>query len=84
MSPANGTSGNDASFPGRRHDERDSARRLGLPPPSLQTGGTSTGHLVLMEQPERVVDMTVAWWKYMLNGDEDAKKDVHGRQLRSL
>jgi hypothetical protein len=40
----------------------------------LQTGGTSTGHLVLMEQPERVVDMTVAWWKFMLNGDEEAKK----------
>ncbi len=40
----------------------------------LETGGGSTGHLVLMEQPERVVDMTIAWWQYMLNGDEDAKE----------
>ncbi len=40
----------------------------------LETGGTSTGHLVLMEQPERVVDMAVAWWKYRLNDDEEAKK----------
>lgn len=39
----------------------------------LPTGGVRTGHLVLMEQPERVVDMTVAWWKYLLNGDNDAK-----------
>ena len=44
----------------------------------LETGGTSTGHLVLMEQPERVIDMTVAWWKYMLNGDQDAKKMFMG------
>jgi hypothetical protein len=40
----------------------------------LETGGTSTGHLVLMEEPERVVDMAVAWWKYRLNGDAEAKK----------
>jgi hypothetical protein len=40
----------------------------------LETGGTSTGHLVLMEQPERVVDMAVAWWKWQLNGDLEAKK----------
>jgi len=40
----------------------------------LETGGHSTGHLVLMEQPERVAEMAVAWWKYMLNDDEEAKK----------
>jgi hypothetical protein len=40
----------------------------------LQTGGTSTGHLVLMEQPDRVIDMTLAWWKWQLNGDAQAKK----------
>ena len=40
----------------------------------LETGGMATGHLVLMEQPERVIDMAVAWWKYMLKGDQDAKK----------
>jgi hypothetical protein len=40
----------------------------------LETGGGSTGHLVLMEQPERVWEMAVAWWKYMLKGDEEAKK----------
>jgi pimeloyl-ACP methyl ester carboxylesterase len=44
----------------------------------LETGGTATGHLVLMEQPERVIDMTVAWWKYMLHGDQDAKKTFMG------
>jgi hypothetical protein len=27
-----------------------------------------------MEQPDRVVDFAVAWWKYMLLGDEEAKK----------
>jgi hypothetical protein len=40
----------------------------------LATGGNYTGHLVLMEQPERVVDMAVAWWKWQLKGDEEAKK----------
>jgi hypothetical protein len=40
----------------------------------LETGGNFTGHLTLMEQPERVTDMTIAWWKYQLNGDAEAKK----------
>jgi hypothetical protein len=40
----------------------------------LETGGGSTGHLVLMEQPDRVVGMTLAWWQYMLKGDQTAKK----------
>jgi hypothetical protein len=40
----------------------------------LPTGGNNTGHLVLMMQPERVTDMTVAWWKWQLNGDQEAKK----------
>lgn len=40
----------------------------------LETGGAVTGHLTVMEQPERVVDPTVAWFKYMLNGDQEAKK----------
>jgi hypothetical protein len=40
----------------------------------LETGGVATGHLVLMMQPERVLDMTVAWWNWQLNGDEEAKK----------
>jgi hypothetical protein len=39
-----------------------------------QTGGDSTGHLTLMEQPERVVDMAVAWWKWQLKDDATAKK----------
>ncbi|HEY6555739.1 MAG TPA: hypothetical protein VI072_00640, partial [Polyangiaceae bacterium] len=39
----------------------------------LQTGGTATGHLVLMMQPERVSDMNVAWWKWQLKGDQQAK-----------
>lgn len=40
----------------------------------LQTGGSSTGHLVLMEQPERVWQLTVAWWQWQLNGSQEAKK----------
>lgn len=38
------------------------------------TGGSATGHLTLMEQPERVVDVAIAWWKWQLKGDEEAKK----------
>lgn len=40
----------------------------------LETGGNVTGHLTLMEQPERVTEPTIAWWNYMLKGDEEAKK----------
>ena len=40
----------------------------------LETGGAVTGHLTLMEQPERVVEPTVAWFKYQLSGDQEAKK----------
>jgi hypothetical protein len=40
----------------------------------LATGGQNTGHLVLMEQPDRVVDLAVAWWKWQLEGDAEAKK----------
>jgi pimeloyl-ACP methyl ester carboxylesterase len=44
----------------------------------LETGGSVTGHLTLMEQPGRVTDVTVAWWKYMLLGDAEAKKTFVG------
>jgi hypothetical protein len=44
----------------------------------LQTGGTSTGHLVLMEQPERVDELNRAWWDWQLKGDEKAKKKFVG------
>ncbi|HET6333197.1 MAG TPA: hypothetical protein VFG30_08290 [Polyangiales bacterium] len=40
----------------------------------LETGGGVTGHLTLMEQPERVVEPTIAWWNYQLKGDAEAKK----------
>ena len=40
----------------------------------LETGGNATGHLVLMEEPERVWELTVAWWKWQLSGNQDAKK----------
>jgi hypothetical protein len=40
----------------------------------LVTGGGTTGHLVLMEQPDRVVDMATAWWQYQLNDDQEAAK----------
>ncbi|HMJ11533.1 MAG TPA: hypothetical protein VK524_08990 [Polyangiaceae bacterium] len=39
----------------------------------LQTGGRFTGHLVLMEQPERVWDLSVAWWDWQLKGSAEAK-----------
>ena len=44
----------------------------------LQTGGRSTGHLVLMEQPERVDELNRAWWDWQLKGDENAKKKFVG------
>lgn len=37
-----------------------------------QTGSVS-GHLTLMNQPERVVEVTVAWWDYQLKGDMKAR-----------
>jgi hypothetical protein len=40
----------------------------------LNTGGGTTGHLVLMEQPDRVWKMAVDWWKWQLKGDTEAKK----------
>jgi hypothetical protein len=40
----------------------------------LETGGGSTGHLVLMEQPDRVVALATAWWQFQLNDDQEAKK----------
>jgi hypothetical protein len=39
----------------------------------LETGGRSTGHLVLMMQPERVIDLTLAWWDWQLEDDQTAK-----------
>ena len=44
----------------------------------LETGGNFTGHLVLMEQPERVWEMTVAWWDWQLKGDQTAKPTFIG------
>lgn len=40
----------------------------------LETGGNFTGHLTLMQQPERVADATIAWWDAMLKADAQAKK----------
>jgi pimeloyl-ACP methyl ester carboxylesterase len=44
----------------------------------LETGGNTTGHLVLMEQPDRVWEMAVAWWKWQLNGDSTSEKMFKG------
>ncbi|MET0285441.1 MAG: hypothetical protein ABW352_13255 [Polyangiales bacterium] len=44
----------------------------------LVTGGNVTGHLLLMQQPERVTDVTVDWWKYILLGDKDARAKFVG------
>lgn len=35
--------------------------------------GSAPGHLTLMQQPERVVEPAVAWWKMILNDDAEAK-----------
>jgi hypothetical protein len=39
----------------------------------LETGGVATGHLVLMEQPDRVWELAVGWWDWQLKGDDAAK-----------
>jgi dienelactone hydrolase len=39
----------------------------------LETGGNFTGHLVLMEQPDRVWEMAVKWWDWQLKGSDDGK-----------
>jgi hypothetical protein len=39
----------------------------------LETGGSSTGHLLLMEQPDRAVELSIAWWKWRLKDDQEAK-----------
>lgn len=39
----------------------------------LMTTGKITGHLVLMMQPDRVVDATSGWWNYILKGDTKAR-----------
>lgn len=44
----------------------------------LETGGNVTGHLTLMEQPERVTDKMINWFKWQLKGDDDAKKQFVG------
>jgi len=35
--------------------------------------GTASGHLTLMTQPTRVIEPTVAWFKFTLSDDADAK-----------
>jgi len=40
----------------------------------LNTRGMVTGHLTLMEQPDRVWELCVNWWNYILKGDAEAKK----------
>ena len=42
----------------------------------LQTTGSVTGHVVLMMQPDRVVDATTGWWKCTLKGDIGAARDL--------
>jgi pimeloyl-ACP methyl ester carboxylesterase len=44
----------------------------------LQTGGNATGHLTLMEQPERVTDVALAWWDYQLKGKPVARAQFLG------
>jgi hypothetical protein len=38
-----------------------------------QTGGIIPGHLTVMLHPERVVDITSGWWRYMLQDDAAAR-----------
>ena len=46
---------------------------VGDNPPST-TGATAPGHLTLMMEPERVEDLTIAWFDMMLKGKDDAKQ----------
>jgi hypothetical protein len=38
-----------------------------------KTTGGSAGHLTLMQEPERVVEVAVAWWDFQLKGSATAK-----------
>jgi hypothetical protein len=40
------------------------------------------GHLTLVTQPQRVVEPATAWWKYILNGDAEAKKFFVGTDCK--
>jgi hypothetical protein len=39
----------------------------------VPSGGSAAGHLVLLTRPSRVTDLTSAWWRYLLNGDSQAR-----------
>lgn len=43
-------------------------------PKCSTTGTTAPGHLTLMMEPERVTEITVAWFDMQLKGKDDAKK----------
>lgn len=40
----------------------------------IPEGGSMTGHLTLMQEPERVIEPTMHWFNFMLNKDEDSSK----------
>ena len=44
--------------------------------------GSAPGHLTLMQQPERVVEPAVAWWKLILNNDPEAKSFFVGADCK--
>jgi hypothetical protein len=44
--------------------------------------GSAPGHLTLMQQPERVVEPAVAWWKLILNADAEAKSFFVGADCK--
>jgi hypothetical protein len=39
----------------------------------VENVGTFPGHLVLMKQPDRVIEFTADWWQVLLNGDAAAR-----------
>jgi hypothetical protein len=40
----------------------------------IPEGGSMTGHLTLMQEPERVIEPTMHWFNYMLNNDKESSK----------
>ncbi len=45
-------------------------------------GGSMTGHLTLMKEPERVTEPTMHWFNYMLNKDEESSKWFLGNDCK--
>jgi hypothetical protein len=48
----------------------------------IPPGGSFKGHLTLMQQPERLTDASVAWWKVVLKNDAASKEYFVGASCK--